>query len=80
MDATLPTPVQPRLGRETTTLPLGTGDDDSVHDAVAAAFGLDEDQARAVVDLQVRRLSPLRTAQIGWEIAEVDRILADFAG
>jgi DNA gyrase/topoisomerase IV subunit A len=53
------------------------GDDGAARAALQRAFGFTEVQAVAVLDLQMRRLTPWAVNQMRSELAEVDDWLAD---
>jgi DNA gyrase/topoisomerase IV subunit A len=58
-------------------LVAAAGDDDAARAAVAAGLGVSETGARAVLDMQVRRLNGAQRAAIDAEIGELRARIAD---
>jgi DNA gyrase/topoisomerase IV subunit A len=48
------------------------GDEDAAAAAIAAAFGVNDIQARAILQMQLRRFTPHAIEQIRSELADID--------
>ena len=53
-----------------------TADDDQARNEVASALGIGEDQAQAVLDMQLRRFSQARRRQLEEHAAQLRELLA----
>lgn len=51
------------------------GDDSSLRAAISAAFGFDDIQAGAILNMQIRRFTPSAVAQYQSQLADIDALL-----
>ncbi|MBO0980182.1 hypothetical protein [Microbacterium sp. SD291] len=58
---------------ELLSLCAGVSDGDSAETAIADAFGVGEDVAAAILNLQVRRFTPAALATVRKELADLER-------